>query len=151
MIELLDTFTHWHWLALGLALLAAELLGAAGYLLWLGISALLVGLLLSLLPLSWQLQWVSFGAFALVTTWLWWRRQLKQDQESDESRTLNQKEKQLVGQVITLEEDIPAGKSRIRVADTTWSARSDQKITKGTQVEIVAIDGIILTIKPIFD
>ncbi|EGU31148.1 membrane protein [Vibrio sp. N418] len=147
MIELLDTFTHWHWLALGLALLAAELLGAAGYLLWLGISALLVGLLLSLLPLSWQLQWVSFGAFALVTTWLWWRRQLKQDQESDESRTLNQKEKQLVGQVITLEEDIPAGKSRIRVADTTWSAYCEQSLPAGTVVKVIGIDGITLIIQ----
>ncbi|MCY9802302.1 NfeD family protein [Vibrio scophthalmi] len=147
MIELLDTFTHWHWLALGLALLAAELLGAAGYLLWLGISALLVGLLLSLLPLSWQLQWVSFGAFALVTTWLWWRRQLKQDQESDESRTLNQKEKQLVGQVITLEEDIPAGKSRIRVADTTWSAYCEQSLPAGTVVKVIGIDGITLIIR----
>ncbi|ANS84727.1 Inner membrane protein YbbJ [Vibrio scophthalmi] len=147
MIELLDTFTHWHWLALGLALLAAELLGAAGYLLWLGISALLVGLLLSLLPLSWQLQWVSFGAFALVTTWLWWRRQLKQDQESDESRTLNQKEKQLVGQVITLEEDIPAGKSRIRIADTTWSAYCEQSLPAGTVVKVIGIDGITLIIQ----
>ena len=147
MIELLDTFTHWHWLALGLALLAAELLGAAGYLLWLGISALLVGLLLSLLPLSWQLQWVSFGAFSLVTTWLWWRRQLKQDQESDESRTLNQKEKQLVGQVITLEEDIPAGKSRIRGADTTWSAYCEQSLPAGTVVKVIGIDGITLIIQ----
>ncbi|EGU40014.1 NfeD family protein [Vibrio scophthalmi] len=147
MIELLDTFTHWHWLALGLALLAAELLGAAGYLLWLGISALLVGLLLSLLPLSWQLQWVSFGAFALVTTWLWWRRQLKQDQESDESRTLNQKEKQLIGQVITLEDAIPAGKSRIRVADTTWSAYCEQSLPAGTVVKVIGIDGITLIIQ----
>nr|WP_276560969.1 NfeD family protein [Vibrio scophthalmi] len=128
-------------------MLAAELLGAAGYLLWLGISALLVGLLLSLLPLSWQLQWVSFGAFALVTTWLWWRRQLKQDQESDESRTLNQKEKQLVGQVITLEEDIPAGKSRIRVADTTWSAYCEQSLPAGTVVKVIGIDGITLIIR----
>ncbi|ANU37165.1 NfeD family protein [Vibrio scophthalmi] len=147
MIELLDTFTHWHWLALGLALLAAELLGAAGYLLWLGISALLVGLLLSLLPLSWQLQWVSFGAFALVTTWLWWRRQLKQDQESDESRTLNQKEKQLIGQVITLEDAIPAGKSRIRVADTTWSAYCEQSLPAGTVVKVIELDGITLIIQ----
>ncbi|OJI55067.1 hypothetical protein VV1062A_02631 [Vibrio vulnificus] len=48
MIELLDGINHWHWLALGLALLAVELLGTAGYFLWLGLSALLVGLLLSL-------------------------------------------------------------------------------------------------------
>lgn len=149
MIELFDNFTHWHWLALGLAFLTAELLGAAGYLLWLGISALLVGLLLSWLPMSWQLQWVSFAVFSLATTWLWWRRQLKQDKASDASRTLNQKEKQLIGTVVTLEEDVTIGVNRLRVADTTWSARCDQELAAGTRVEIVAIDGIILTIRPI--
>ncbi|EGU35916.1 putative activity regulator of membrane protease YbbK [Vibrio ichthyoenteri ATCC 700023] len=148
MIELLDNLTHWHWLALGLALLAAELLGAAGYLLWLGISALLVGALLSWLPMSWQLQWVSFGVFSLGTTWLWWRRQLKQDQQGDAARTLNQKDKQLVGQVITLEDAIPAGKSRIRIADTTWSAYCEQALPEGSVVKVVDIDGITLIIKP---
>lgn len=148
MIELLDNATHWHWLAFGLALLAAELLGAAGYLLWLGISALLVGTLLSWLPMSWQLQWVAFGVFSLVTTWLWWRRQLKQDQKDDASRTLNQKEKQLIGQVITLEEAIPAGKSRIRVADTTWSAYCEHAVAAGNVVKVIDIDGITLIIEP---
>ncbi|KII80463.1 NfeD family protein [Vibrio renipiscarius] len=148
MIELFDNFTHWHWLALGLAFLAAELLGAAGYLLWLGISALLVGLLLSWLPMSWQLQWVSFAVFSLATTWLWWRRQLKQDKASDASRTLNQKEKQLIGTVVTLEEGIPAGKSRIRIADSTWSAYCEQALPEGSVVKVVNIDGITLIIKP---
>ena len=43
MVELLEQMNHWHWLAFGLLLLAAELLGTAGYFLWLGISAILVG------------------------------------------------------------------------------------------------------------
>ncbi|KOO12518.1 hypothetical protein AKJ18_23525, partial [Vibrio xuii] len=105
MVELLDSINYWHWLALGLLLLAAELLGAAGYLLWLGLSALLVGILLAVVPLSWQLQWTSFGSFSLITTWLWWRRQLTHDKQSDDQRDLNQKQKQLVGQVIKLDED----------------------------------------------
>lgn len=58
-ISLLDGITFWHWLALGFGLLAVELLGTAGYFLWLGLSALLVGILLSLMPISWQLQWLS--------------------------------------------------------------------------------------------
>ncbi|UUM31233.1 NfeD family protein [Vibrio japonicus] len=146
MIALLDSVNYWHWLAFGLILLAAELLGAAGYLLWLGLSALLVGILLTFIPLSWQLQWMSFGSFSLVTTWLWWRRQLTHDKQSDEQRDLNQKQKQLVGQVLTLDEDFPKGKGRIKVGDTTWSAKSETSLTAGTTVEITAVDGIILSI-----
>ncbi|HAS62045.1 MAG TPA: hypothetical protein DCS35_05405 [Vibrio sp.] len=147
MVEILDSINHWHWIAFGLALLAAELLGTAGYLLWLGISALLVGVLLTWLPISWQLQWVSFGVFSLVTTWLWWRRQLKSDSQGDEQRDLNQKTKQLIGQSILLEQDIPAGKSRIKLADTTWSAYSEQALSAGTIVKVTAIEGIILFIE----
>lgn len=147
MVELLDSINYWHWLALGLLLLAAELLGAAGYLLWLGLSALLVGTLLALVPLSWQLQWTSFGSFSLITTWLWWRRQLTHDKQSDEQRDLNQKQKQLVGQVIKLDEDFPAGKGRIKVGDTTWAAFSEQSLSSGTLIVITDIKGILLFIK----
>ncbi|MBA5763426.1 NfeD family protein [Vibrio sp. 404] len=147
MVEILDSINHWHWIAFGLALLAAELLGTAGYLLWLGISALLVGVLLAWLPISWQLQWVSFGVFSLATTWLWWRRQLKSDRQGDEKRDLNQKTKQLIGQSIQLEHDIPAGRSRIKLADTTWSAHSEQALSAGSMVEVVAIKGIVLFIE----
>lgn len=146
MIALLDSVNYWHWLALGLILLAAELLGAAGYLLWLGISALLVGALLTFMPLSWQLQWMSFGTFSLVTTWLWWRRQLTHDKQSDKQRDLNQKQKQLIGQELTLDRDFPAGKGRIKVGDTTWSAKSATHLTAGTTVTVTDVDGIILTI-----
>lgn len=148
MFELLESINHWHWLAFGLALLAVELLGTAGYFLWLGLSALIVGTILTFIPISWQLQWSAFGAFSLITTWLWWRRQLTSDKRDDASRQLNQKEKQLVGEVITLSEKFPAGKGRIKVGDTTWSAKSDCEIAAGSQVIITKIDGIVLTIKP---
>ena len=146
MFELLEQINHWHWLALGLGLLAVEIFGAAGYFLWLGLSALIVGVLLSLMPMSWQLQWISFTCFSLLTTWLWWRRQFKADKESDDSRDLNQKQKQLIGQKIRLEEDFIAGKGRIKVGDTTWTAETDHNIASGTLVEVTQVNGIILTI-----
>ncbi|MFM2590674.1 NfeD family protein [Vibrio sp. TBV020] len=147
MIELLDTVNYWHWLAFGLALLALELLGTAGYFLWLGLSALIVGALLTVIPMSWQLQWISFGSFSLVTTWLWWRKQFRKDMQSDAQRELNQKQKQLIGQTLALEEDFPAGKGRIKLGDTTWSAKSEQLISAGSIVEITAVNGILLTIQ----
>ncbi|NOH81348.1 NfeD family protein [Vibrio sp. RE86] len=147
MIELLNSVNYWHWLAFGLALLACELLGTAGYFLWLGLSALIVGALLTFIPMSWQLQWVAFGVFSLTTTWLWWRKQFKTDKQSDANRELNQKQKQLIGQTVTLEEDFPAGKGRLKLGDTTWSAQSEHQISAGSTVEVTAVNGILLTIQ----
>ncbi|MCG9598301.1 NfeD family protein [Vibrio sp. Isolate25] len=147
MFELLDSINHWHWLAFGLALLAIELLGTAGYFLWLGLSALIVGILLTFIPMSWQLQWSAFSIFSLMTTWLWWRKQFKQDASDDQQRDLNQKQKQMIGQKILIESDLTPGKHRIKVGDTTWSAQTNQSIPAGTMVEITQVNGIVLTIE----
>ncbi|OBT08620.1 hypothetical protein A9264_05125 [Vibrio sp. UCD-FRSSP16_10] len=147
MIELLQQVNHWHWLALGLALLCFELLGTAGYFLWLGISALIVGLLLTLLPLGWQMQWMSFATFSLVTTWLWWRYQKGKDKQDEKTTTLNKRSQSLIGQFTTLTEDFPVGKGRIQLGDTSWSAVSEQSITAGTAVEVYKVEGIVLYIR----
>ena len=144
MIELMENVNYWHWLAFGLALLACELLGTAGYFLWLGLSAIVVGALLSVLPISWQLQWVAFGVFSLATTWLWWRRQLKSDQQSDDSRNLNQKQKQLVGTIIILDHDLKPGSNRVRIGDTTWAAYTPTLLNKGQSVIVESVEGITL-------
>jgi membrane protein implicated in regulation of membrane protease activity len=149
LFSFLQGVTFWYWIAFGLALLAVELLGTAGYFLWLGISALLVGMIMSVLPISWQLQWLAFATLSLVTTWLWWRRQWTKDRQNDQKRDLNQKHKQLIGNIVTLEEDFKVGINRLRVADTTWSAQCEHDLPAGTRVEIVAIEGIILTVKPV--
>ncbi|MEZ9059639.1 NfeD family protein [Vibrio pelagius] len=149
MIELLDQVNHWHWLAFGLLLLGLELLGTAGYFLWIGISAMIVGALLGILPLSWQMQWLSFASFSLITTWLWWRRQLKSDRKSDKARVLNQRDKQLIGKTTRLEDAIQKGQCRIRLGDTTWSAIAETDIAAGSEVVVTAVDGIVLTIAPV--
>ena len=84
--------------------------------------------------------------FSLLTTWLWWRRQFKADTENDDSRDLNQKQKQLIGQRIRLEEDFLAGRGRIKVGDTTWTAEAAHNIAAGKLVEVTNVNGIILTI-----
>ncbi len=97
--------------------------------------------------MSWQLQWSSFAVFSLATTWLWWRKQHKKDTEDDNLRDLNEKQKQLIGQVITVTEDLPAGTCRLRVGDTTWKAELDQAAPIGSQVEVIDVKGITLKVR----
>ena len=148
MTELLNEMNHWHWIALGLLVLSCELLGTAGYFLWIGISAILIGIAKLLFPITWEVQWVSFAISSLITMWLWWRYQHKKDLLSDQRTTLNQKSKQLIGQIVHLEDNIEAGRCRIKVGDTSWSAKTNQALTAGTNVKIIKVDGIVLTIEP---
>ncbi|CAM2773333.1 NfeD family protein [Vibrio rarus] len=147
MIELLQQLNHWHWLALGLALLCFEVLGTAGYCLWLGISALVVGLLLTLLPLGWQMQWMSFASFSMITTWLWWRYQTGKDQKDEQTTTLNKRSQSLIGQFTVLDTDFPIGKGRIKLGDTSWSAMTEHNLAAGTTVEVYKVEGIVLYIR----
>lgn len=52
MIALILAHPHIFWLSLGGLLLAAEMLGGNGYLLWSGIAGVVTGLLVWMLPLS---------------------------------------------------------------------------------------------------
>lgn len=69
MTALFEGLTHWHWLGLGFILLAIEVLGSVGFLLWTGIAALEVGLLLLVWPFGWQAQLLLFAVQSLLTTW----------------------------------------------------------------------------------
>ena len=72
MMELILTHPHVFWLTLGGLLLAAEMLGGNGYLLWSGVAAVIVGLVVWLLPLGWEWQGLMFALLTLLAAWLWW-------------------------------------------------------------------------------
>jgi membrane protein implicated in regulation of membrane protease activity len=149
MIELLEQMNLWHWLAFGLGLLLLELLGTAGYLLWVGLSAMLVGLCVSFLPIGWQLQWIAFASFSLMTTWLWWRYQHNKDQVDDESSLLNKRDLQMIGKTARIDEAVQQGKCRIKIGDTTWTAETNKDLEANTLVKVVKVTGIVLTIEPV--
>ena len=59
MMELMVVHPHIFWLSLGGLLLAAEMLGGNGYLLWSGVAAVITGLVVWLVPLGWEWQGVN--------------------------------------------------------------------------------------------
>jgi membrane protein implicated in regulation of membrane protease activity len=62
----------WHWVAMGLGLIAMEMFVSTFFLLWIGLGALITGLLTALLPLSFVAQillW-TLASVAIVAVWL---------------------------------------------------------------------------------
>jgi membrane protein implicated in regulation of membrane protease activity len=75
MLEWLNTeVAYWHWMIFGLALALLEIMLFSFVALWFGLSALIVGLLLWLLPLSFTMQltiWIILSIF-IVFSWFKW-------------------------------------------------------------------------------
>ncbi|MFJ5468518.1 NfeD family protein [Pectobacterium carotovorum] len=146
-IELVMENAHWFWLSLGGLLLATEMLGASGYLLWSGLSAVLVGLLTWVMPLGWPLQGTIFAILTIVTALLWWYWLRKRTLSRPQSM-LNQRGQQLVGLRTTLTDPVINGFGRVNIGDSSWRVKSEQDLPAGTHVEVIAIDGITLHVRP---
>ncbi|HEY1843426.1 MAG TPA: NfeD family protein [Buttiauxella sp.] len=147
MMALLLTHPHVFWLSLGGLLLAAEMLGASGYLLWSGVAAVLTGLLVWVLPLGWELQGVCFAVLTLVAAFLWWRW-LSTRRQQEPGEVLNQRGHQLVGRRFMLETALVNGRGHMRVGDSSWPVMADSDLPAGTEVVVVAVEGITLKVQP---
>lgn len=148
MIEMILAHPHIFWLSLGGLLLAAEMLGGNGYLLWSGVAGIVTGLLVWAIPLGWEWQGVIFAVLILVAVWLWSKwlaRQVKEQKPADSH--LNQRGKQLVGQRFVLETALVNGRGHIRIGDSSWPVLADGDFPGGAQVEVVAVEGITLRIR----
>ena len=148
MIEMITAHPHVFWLSLGGLLLAAEMLGGNGYLLWSGVAAVMTGLLVWLLPFSWEWQGVLFAVLTLVAAWLWWRwlnRQVRSQKPADAA--LNQRGQQLVGKRYTLDDTLINGRGHVRIGDSSWPVIADEDLIAGTRVEVIAVEGITLRVK----
>ena len=73
MSEMFSTLGTWNWLIFGIILMALELLAPGVFLFWLGLAALLVGLLSFAINPSWQTQILMFAIFAACAVPLWRR------------------------------------------------------------------------------
>ncbi|KAB1485732.1 NfeD family protein [Cronobacter sakazakii] len=146
MMTLILSHPHVFWLCLGGLLLAAEMLGGNGFLLWSGVAAVATGLLTWLLPLGWEWQGVSFALFMLIAVWLWWRWLSRRAQPRPDN-ALNQRGQQLIGQRFTLTQALENGRGQITVGDGVWPVVASSDLPAGTVVEVVALDGIRLRVQ----
>ncbi|TKI06245.1 NfeD family protein [Martelella alba] len=148
MLAAIMSYPHGFWITLGGALLAAEMLGAGGYLLWSGIAAVLVGLLSWVLPLDWAWQGVFFSLLTVASAVAWWYWLRGRDKNAAQS-LLNQRGAQLVGTHAILIEPVVNGIGRVRVGDGTWRAVSDTDLAAGCSVVVIAAEGVTLRVRPL--
>jgi membrane protein implicated in regulation of membrane protease activity len=139
----------WGWLILGAVLLSAEMfvLDAQFYLVFLGVSAALVGLggLMGISMPEWA-EWLAFAVFSLITM-VAFRQRLY---ALVRNRTGVVEERLTLGDRVTVPIRLEAGQTcRVDHRGSTWTARNAdrQVIEAGSEAVIVQVEGLTLHIK----
>jgi inner membrane protein len=145
MWDILVKLGSWNWLIAGLVLMGLEVLAPGVFLLWLGLAALLVGIIVMFVDWPWQVQVIAFAAFSVAAVPLW-RRLATQSVPNEDSKFLNRRSDALVGRVFTLEKPIMDGSGTVRVDDTVWRI-SGPDSPAGSRVKVVRADGASLTVE----
>ncbi|MCU1718505.1 NfeD family protein [Pseudomonas sp. 5P_3.1_Bac2] len=146
MWEFVQQLSPWNWLALGTLLLILEVFGAGGYLLWIGLAAVSVGILSFVVgDIPWSAQFVAFGLLSVVTVWLWHRHQQRTSQSPSQAG-LNQRGSELLGREFPLHEAISRGRGKIKAGDSLWLV-SGADMPAGSNVRVVGQEGVILLVE----
>ncbi len=135
------------WACLALLLMAAETTAPGIFLLWLGIAASAVFLVVWLIPgLSVLMQVVLFVVFSFVAIGIYIQFFRRMESPSDKP-LLNRRAEQLVDKVMTLETAITNGQGRVKIGDALWTVQgADMPV--GSLVRVVSVDSMILRVIP---
>ena len=144
-MQWLSQLDYWHWLILAVLLMILEVFSPGAFLLWLGLAAGAVGLLLLVFPdLSWQVQFILFALFSIITIFavraFLQRRPIETDQPH-----LNRRGEQYLERTFTLDEPIINGEGKIRVDDSTWKINGED-CPAGTRVKVTGVQGVVLLV-----
>ncbi len=140
----------WGWVLLGAILLAAELtfIDAQFYLVFVGASAVLTGVVTAALPgLAAGLQWGLFGTLSVITV-LTFRRSIYNRIRGDSIVAI---ETGPVGRELVLQQPLSPGEScqaEFRGSHWTISNGSGEPLGEGVRVRVVRVEGLALIVGP---
>ncbi len=138
--------THWHWFIASVIFIIFEIILPTSYLLWTGIGAFVVGIILYFVPdISWQMQLILFAVLSIVSILVGRSYLIRKPLETDEP-LLNRRGEQYIGRIVTLDQAIVNGVGHVSLDDTRW--RIEGKDTEaGEKVKVTGVDGTSLVVE----
>jgi hypothetical protein len=122
LMDFVATWGKWTWLILAGVFFVIELLTPGAFMLWLGLSSLLVGII----PL--------------------WRHFARRVEKPGDQPFLNRRAYAFVGREFTLEKPIVSGTGTVRIDDTIWRL-SGPDVPGGSRVKVVRADAAMLVVE----
>lgn len=140
-----DVLQYWHWFVAGLALLIVEMFLPTGFvLMWMGVSAIIVGAIAWAVPTSWPVECVLFGVLSIVCFFAY--RKLWPQKAVVEQPSLNRRGHSYVGRTFTLSDPVVNSIGTLRVDDSQWRITGPD-MPAGSQVRVVQADGATLRVE----
>lgn len=140
-----DPLVFWYWFVAGFGLLAVEMLLPTGFvLMWMGISAIVVGIIAWLAPTPWTVELVLFGVLSIVCFFAY--RKLFPQKPVAEQPSLNRRGDSYVGRTFTLSDPVINGVGTLRVDDSQWRIAGPD-MPAGSQVRVVLAEGATLRVE----
>ena len=147
MMDIMVNLGIWNWLILAVVLMGIETFAPGVFMFWLGLAALIVGVLSFFIHSTWQSQLLVFAVLAVAMVPLW-RHFARRNAEPTDSPFLNRRAAGLVGREFTLDKPIVDGVGTIRIDDTVWRV-SGTDAPAGSKVRVVQADGASLRVGPV--
>ena len=145
MLAWIVSLGSWNWFILAALLLLLEVMAPGMFMLWLGFSAILVGIISNAVVWSWQAQLIAFAVFAIAAVPAW-RHLARKVEKPAESPFLNRRAEGYVGREFTLDKPIVGGVGTIRIDDTVWRVTGPD-VPAGSRVRIARAEGAALMVE----
>lgn len=134
---------YWHWLVFGLTLIIIELFAWSTFFLWMGVSAMMVGIVSKILPnLSWQHELLLFSSLSIISIFL--ARKYFPVKTIDNE--LNSRAARHIGNVYTVATSDENG-AKVKVGDSLWLA-TGCAMEPGQKVRVIDTDSATLIVEP---
>jgi len=135
------------WAVIAMVLIAAETFAPGAFMLWMGLAAAVVFLIVWLVPgLTLLVQVVCFAVLSVVAV-LVYRTWFRTRERPSDRPLLNRRAEQLVGRVAALDQSIVSGRGRVKMDDAYWVVAGPD-LDAGTPVRVVGADGMTLQVEP---
>jgi len=145
-MELLTELNSWHWGIIAVVLIILEMFAPGAFMLWLGMAAAVVGIIMAIFPdISWEVQFLIFAVLSVASIY-GGRVYISKHPTKTDQPTLNRRGAQYVDRVFTLEEPVVNGQGKIKVDDSIWKIEGTD-CDAGTQVRVTGVDGVVLKIE----
>ncbi len=138
----------WHWAVTGIVLILAELAVPAFVLVWFGLGALVLALVVALTAIGLTAQLAIWLALSLAMIVLWFRVFRPERHKT----RVGMSEPQMIGEIGLLIHDVaPFGRGEVRfqkplLGTDTWPCIADEEIRAGERVRVLAVEGSLLKV-----
>lgn len=138
-----------NWFTLGIVLIILEMLLPGIFLMWFGISAIIVGAITFIIPIGTNAELILFAIISVLSVLavIFIMRKVSPNTQSTVTQNLNQSRgSEFIGLTFTLDSKVINNNGKLNIGDTVWLIKGPDAIA-GTYVSITGIENNTLIFK----